>query len=52
VIIVYRQKVLSLFVSLKANLESSTDRDSDEMELLVSFAEPPVFVEYMERAYH
>jgi hypothetical protein len=39
-----------LFVSLKVNLENSTDRDSDEMELLMSLAESPVFVEYMERA--
>jgi hypothetical protein len=46
VIIVYRQKVLSLFVSLKANLESSTDRDSAEMELLMFLAESLVFVEY------
>jgi hypothetical protein len=47
---VYRQKVLELFVSLKVNLENSTDRDSDEMELIMSLAESPVFVEYMERA--
>jgi hypothetical protein len=47
---VYRQKVLELFVSLKVNLENSTDRDPDEMELLMSLAESPVFVEYMERA--
>jgi hypothetical protein len=47
---VYRQKVLELFVSLKVNLENSTDRDPDETELLMSLAESPVFVEYMERA--
>jgi hypothetical protein len=47
---VYRQKVLELFAVLKVNLENSTDRDSDEMELLMSLAESPVFVEYMERA--
>jgi hypothetical protein len=47
---VYRQKVLELFVSLKVNLENSTERDPDEMELLMSLAESPVFVEYMERA--
>jgi hypothetical protein len=47
---VYRQKVLELFVSLKVNLENSTDRDSDEMELLMSLAESPVFVEYMKQA--
>jgi hypothetical protein len=47
---VYRQKVLELFVSLKVNLENSTDRDSDEMELIMSLAESPVFVEYMEQA--
>jgi hypothetical protein len=39
-----------LFASLKVNLEASTDRDPDEMELLMSLAESPVFVEYMERA--
>jgi hypothetical protein len=47
---VYRQKVLELFVSLKVNLENSTDRDPDETELLMSLAESPVFVEYMEQA--
>ncbi len=47
---VYRQKVLELFAVLKVNLENSTDRDPDEMELLMSLAESPVFVEYMERA--
>jgi hypothetical protein len=47
---VYRQKVLELFVSLKVNLENSTDRDSDEMELLMSLAESPVFIEYMKQA--
>ncbi len=47
---VYRQKVLELFASLKVNLEASTDRDPDDMELLMSLAESPVFVEYMERA--
>jgi hypothetical protein len=47
---VYRQKVLELFISLKVNLENSTDRDPDETELLMSLAESPVFVEYMEQA--
>jgi hypothetical protein len=46
----YRQKILELFASLKVNLEASTDRDLDEMELLMSLTESPVFVEYMERA--
>jgi hypothetical protein len=39
-----------LFSVLKVNLENSTDRDPDETELLMSLAESPVFVEYMERA--
>ena len=47
---VYRQKVLELFASLKVNLEASTDRDPDDMELLMSLAESPVFVEYMKQA--
>jgi hypothetical protein len=47
---VYRQKVLELFASLKVNLEASTDRDPDDMELIMSLAESPVFVEYMEKA--
>jgi hypothetical protein len=32
------------------NLEASTDRDLDEMELLMSLTESPVFVDYMKRA--
>jgi hypothetical protein len=47
---VYRQKILQLFASLKVNLEASTDQDPDDMELIMSLAESPVFVEYMERA--
>ena len=47
---VYRQKVLELFAVLKVNLENSTNKDSDEMELLMSLAESPVFVEYMKQA--
>jgi hypothetical protein len=39
-----------LFASLKVNLEASTDRDPDDMELIMSLAESPVFVEYMEKA--
>jgi hypothetical protein len=46
----YRQKILELFASLKVNLEASTDRDLDEMELLMSLTESPVFVDYMKRA--
>jgi hypothetical protein len=47
---VYRQKILQLFASLKVNWEASTDRDPDDMELIMSLAESPVFVEYMEKA--
>jgi hypothetical protein len=46
----YRQKILELFAGLKVNLEASTERDLEEMELLMSLTESPVFIEYMERA--
>ncbi len=46
----YRQKILELFADLKINLESITDQEPDEMELLMTLARSPLFVEYMERA--
>jgi hypothetical protein len=46
----YRQKILELFADLKVNLESNTNRQPDEMELLMALAKSPLFVEYMERA--
>jgi hypothetical protein len=46
----YRQKILELFADLKVNLESSTNRKPDELELLMTLAKSPLFVEYMERA--
>lgn len=45
-----RQKVLELFASLKINLENSTEKEPDEMELLMKLAESPLFIEYMEQA--
>jgi hypothetical protein len=35
---------------LKVNLESSTNRKPDEMELLMALTKSPLFVEYMEQA--
>jgi hypothetical protein len=46
----YRQKILELFADLKVNLESNTNRQPDEVELLMALAKSPLFVEYMERA--
>jgi hypothetical protein len=46
----YRQKILELFADLKINLESSTNQQPDELELLMTLAKSPLFVEYMERA--
>jgi hypothetical protein len=39
-----------LFADLKINLESSTNQQPDELELLMTLAKSPLFIEYMERA--
>ncbi len=46
----YRSGVLALFSTLKVMLESRTNREADETELLMKLTQSPLFIEYMERA--
>jgi hypothetical protein len=46
----YRGDILELFSTLKVILESRTNREPDETELLMKLTQSPLFTEYMERA--
>jgi hypothetical protein len=46
----YRSGVLELFSPLKVMMESRTNREADETELLMKLTQSPLFIEYMERA--
>jgi hypothetical protein len=43
----YRNGVLALFSTLKVMLESRTNREADETELLMKLTRSPLFIEYM-----
>jgi hypothetical protein len=45
----YREDILKLFASLQIGLQTSTERDSDEMELLMYLTKTPAFTEFVDR---